>query len=318
VQPIIRETPGDIYETVLSIPAGDGKIIRYVKQCCSATNGPNAIAVLPDGSFMITENVNYRMLHYDQNGKLLNIIELKDLGVSYARDLRYYEDKLYLWDFGYKDSRVLEMSLDGTVIDSHEFPNSFIVDGDMKLEGGMTGIAIDCEGNIILEAVGKYLLHLADVQVQADFEEVTNGYFCNGKLYQNLTEGVFRTPKLTDGEVIYETKLTDGLGGLNFLNVFQDGSFYVKRSDVFRGPGFDITIHYVGPDGIVKGVARVPMSERYYPVIRYAAINSEGEVFVLLPRAESMDIIRLNFYEELEPLIPGAVIPNLSISTNDP
>ena len=34
----------------------------------------------------------------------------------------------------------------------------------------------------------------------------------------------------------------------------------------------------------------------------------------LLPRLDSVDIIRLNFYRHLEPLIPGATVPQITIS----
>lgn len=73
----------------------------------------------------------------------------------------------------------------------------------------------------------------------------------------------------------------------------------------------DQTIHFVGADNNVIGTARVPVSEFFYPVRRNAAINSRGEVFVLLPRRDSLDIVRLNFFGELAPLIPGAANPEI-------
>ena len=38
--------------------------------------------------------------------------------------------------------------------------------------------------------------------------------------------------------------------------------------------------------------------------------------FALLPRPDSLDIVRLNFYKELEPLIPEALAPQITLSQN--
>jgi len=69
-------------------------------------------------------------------------------------------------------------------------------------------------------------------------------------------------------------------------------------------------IHYIDKNGVVQGVARVPLSEYYYhSAYRITAVGPDGEVYALLPRPDSLDVIRLNFYRELEPLMPEAVIP---------
>ena len=127
-----------------------------------------------------------------------------------------------------------------------------------------------------------------------------------------------QTPNILAGDMTYETQLTTGLGGFRLLQVFDDGSFYVVRDDVvdFQVIKVDLTVHYVDADGVVQGAARIPLSEFYYYIMRSTAIASNGEVYALLPRPDSLDIIRLNFYKELEPLIPGAVIPQITVSQN--
>ena len=97
------------------------------------------------------------------------------------------------------------------------------------------------------------------------------------------------------------------------MEVFQDGSIYADRDDVvnFSVIQVDQTVHYIGPNGDVKGSARVPLSEFRYPPDRNKAIGPDGEVYVLLPRPDSIDIVRLKFYTQLEPLKPGAEIPHI-------
>ena len=161
---------------------------------------------------------------------------------------------------------------------------------------------------------GYKLDRLEDVQNQSSPDNIPNGYICNGKLYQ-VIEAVKPLSKFKAGDVTYVTQLTTGLGGLIILGVYPSGGFYLIRDDVVNSQVIQVdkTVHFIGSDGIVQGMARVPLSEFYYPVGRGMAIDPKGEVFVMLPRPASIDIIRLNFYTNLEPLIPGAAVPQIAI-----
>ena len=101
------------------------------------------------------------------------------------------------------------------------------------------------------------------------------------------------------------------------LDIFTDGSIYTDRVDIINTQ-VDQTVHYIGADGAFLGVARVPLNEFRYTPKRSIAINTKGEVFVLLPRSESIDVIRLNFFKKLEPLIPEAAVPSITIGGNNP
>lgn len=322
-RPVIHEELGNIYETVLSIPVGEGSIIKYDRHPDSI-QGPIAIAILRDDSFLLSDFVADRLLHYDRLGHLLGTIELNDLGIANIRDLRVKENELFLLEVSYQKFRVHHLSLDGALIASDEIPYNFPIDvkeKDYTLENGLTGIAIDCEGNVLLEVTGgTKLFPLSDVQNQSEPDNIVQGYICDDKRYRVTTTDPSQSPKISAGDVIYETGLTHGFGGLNFLDVFSDGSFYVVRSDVVTESVItvDQTVHYIDADGTVLGLARVPLSEFYYPIMRNMAISATGEVFVLLPRPDTIDIIRLNFYKELEPLVPGAVIPKIIMVSNNP
>ncbi len=154
---------------------------------------------------------------------------------------------------------------------------------------------------------------LSEVQRLTDPDLITQGWLCLDKRYFVSTPGLWKHPQVTVGEAIYQTRLSEGLGGLRFLEVLPDGSFYLLRSDVMPITPIkvDQTIHYVDRNGVVQGMARIPSSEFFYPPNRNAAIGPDGEVYVLLPRRDSIDIVRLIFYKELEALIPGAVIPHI-------
>lgn len=330
IQPVVNQQTGDLYETIFSISVGPGNPIRYLGGGDTEIVGPNAIAVLPDGSFMIADPVSNSLFRYDQAGKLLNTIELEKLGIKTVRDLRARDNELFLLETGTgpipQRYWVHHLSIDGTLVGSDEIPINFPLGpkpefGEpLTLKVGLTGITIDCDGDIVLEIEGGYkLFRLEDVQNNSRPDNIPNGYLCNGKLY-HVIEAIKLLSKFKAGDVTYITQLTTGLGGLISLGVYPYGGFYLIRDDVVNSQMIQVdkTVHFVGSEGIVQGVARVPLSEFYYPIIRNMAIGPTGEVFAILPRPDSIDIIRLNFYTQLGPLIQSAVIPQITISPNSP
>jgi hypothetical protein len=317
--PIVNEQPGDLYTTVFSIPVGGDSVIQYrgVDNPDMENTGPNAIAVLPDDTFVIGDLIGNRLLYYSRDGDLLNTIELLDLGIVNVTDLRFRDNKLFLLEISLHFSppryRVNQLSLAGELIASDDIPSGFYI------ENGLTGIAIDCENSVMLEiASGSDLYHLQDIQ-RSSGEVEKSGYRCNGKLYY-VINSFMEIPKIVAGDAVFETQLTTGLGGFSLIAVFDDGGFYVSRDDVIEGSpvAVDQTVHYVSADMVSRGMARVPLSEGYYYIMRDIAVNSKGEVFLLLPRSDSLDVVQLNFYESLEPLPPSIIEPRIAISTNQP
>lgn len=307
----------------MSIPIGKDSMIQYEKHP-ESYQGPNALAVLPDESFMLADPIGERLLHVSTDGLILDTIDLEQLGISYIFDMRVRGDKIYLL-VSVSDSekfRLYQMVPDGALTNSQEIPYDFPVgENGLSLHNILTGIAIDCDDNIILELEGgSRLLPLSAVQKQTSYDQITQGILCNGQLYSVNNPVPGQTPQILAGDTIYETQLTTGFGGFRLLEVFDNGEFYVVRDDVVTDPGIkvDLTVHYVDADGVVKGAARIPRSEFYYYIMRSTAIAPNGEAFTLLPRSDSLDIIRLNFYKELEPLIPGAVAPQITISQRKP
>ncbi len=318
--PVFHDLPGALYETLFSVPAGKLGTLKYkIPSCCTNIEGPNAIAVLSDNSFLISDLLGRRLLKYDREGRLQQTIKMVELGIGYVRDLRVKGDEIFLLETTYQNFYVRRLTLDGKLIVSEKIPYQFPIDAqkpENTLEGGLTGIATDCVERIILEVFGgSKLFPLSDVQKQNDPSLITQGLICNGKRFLVSTPGLWEDPQVTADETIYQTKLSEGLGGLQFLDVFEDGSIYLVRNDVMpiNPIKVDQTIHFIDENGAIQGVARVPLSEYYFPITRNTAVNSNGDVFALLPRPGSLDVILLNFYRELEPLTPGAVVPQITI-----
>jgi hypothetical protein len=121
---------------------------------------------------------------------------------------------------------------------------------------------------------------------------------------------------LTFGDTRYETGRTLD-SALDVLEANPDGSFYAVRGDILAdSPALlsDQTIHFINAAGEPLGVARYPLSEWYFHLTEYLAVGPDGNVYALITRQDSVDVLRLNFYRQLEPLVPGAAEPVITPS----
>ena len=313
-RPLIQEQAGDLYTSVFSIPVGEENLIQYQGADIPEMpiTGPNALALLPDGTFLIADPIANRLLNFDRTGNLLNQVELYDLGIVNVTDVRADEEKLVLLeislDFSPPRYRVNQLSFEGKLLASEDIPESFGIDK------GLTGIAIDCDGSVLLELEGGFrLVRLQDLRNNpADAQ--ASGYNCAGKFYRVVESDSPEIRAMMAGDVRYETRLTGSFGSLALLKVFRDGSFTVVREDVVEflpEITVDQTVHYLGADGSSQAVARVLLAEMYYPILRSVAVSDSGEGFFLLPRSRSLDVVRLNFYRSLNPLPPSSVVPEV-------
>jgi hypothetical protein len=319
--PVILEEPGKLYATLFTLPVGGDSMIQYLDSGC-CVNGPNAMAALPDGSFLISDMVNEsRLLHYSPTGELINTIPLEELNILWVYSLQVRNSTLFLLARDFQDSfSVYELALDGQVKTVHAFSGKFAIGGGNLLEQGLTGMMVDCDGNILLEVEGGGALYrLADVQSHPDSTGLMNGFTCRGQLYHSRPSGPQDIRQFVAGETIFSTNVTEKLGGLNLLKGFGDGSFYLIRTDVLSDSVIhvDETVHYIGADRIPQGMARLPIEEFYYPdyINSSIAVSDKGDIFVLLPRQDTISVIRLNFYQQLAPFMPGAIAPQITSST---
>jgi hypothetical protein len=307
VQPAIHDTPGALYTTVFTVPVGGNKPIQYFD-----VNGPNTIAIRPDGSFLIGDIHASQIYHYSSTGKLLDSLDLTRIGIQAVNDMLIRHGQLYLLETSYHKYRVHRLSLDGRLLESQVVPYDYRIGSeDAALEFASPQIGLDCEDNLILDIGGILLFHLAEVQKQASPDQANRGYFCNGKRYRNEKKP-YQAPKLEADGMSCESTLTKDYGMLSFLEVFTDGGFYLIRDDpVSENPTIlvDETVHYFNAQGTEQGVARLPLNDYYYNIRRRMAISPQGEVFALMIRPTQFEVLHLNFYRHLEPLIPGAIAP---------
>lgn len=312
--PVIHTWPGDLYETLFTVAVGSKSHFQY-ERFPDHLRGPSAIAVLPDDTLLILDSAGYSFLvRYDPAGNFLNSIPLFNLGLYYVADMRVFGNEIYLLDKGYKNIRIVRLSSAGEFLGSEAVPYDFPVEAGIPLVSGLTGITMDCQGEILLEiAGGSPLFRLTEVQHWQSQYPVETGYLCNHAAYQVTAES--RNFSITTGQRSFTPALTKHFGGATLLKVLPDGSFYAEVTDFIEKSGvfFDQTVHYLNADGSFQAVARVPQSDFSVTTHRRMAVGASGEVYALLTHPDSVEVVRLNFYPQIDPIIPGAASPHFSV-----
>lgn len=310
--PVVHTEPGPLYQTIFSIPIGqDGIQYRGLDVPDMEITGPNNLAVLPDGTFVIADLIGNRLLWYSPVGELLREMDLYALDILNVSHLRAADEGLILLEVSFRVApdryRIHRLSVSGDLLASYDLPEG------LHLEDGLSGIGAGCSGEILVELEGSAQLYqLVESEGTHSFRYSSEGYPCDGRFYKMLLG-----PLAVLGEGRVETALTYGMGGLLLLQANPDGSSYVIRDDVVSDPVIvvDRTVHLMDVHGRQLGVAREPISERLYYVPGDLAVGPDGEVYHLLPRRDRIDVVRLNFYEALAPLFPEAQ-PPLVITLN--
>jgi hypothetical protein len=323
---IVNDNSGPVYNLVFSVPVGENGV-RYqgvgIEE--SEITGPNALAILPDGRIIISDLLNNRLLYYKPDGKLDRTLDLTSLGIINVTNLWVSSTCIFIKEVSFYVSptryRVDKLSLEGDLIAFYDIPKEY------RLADNLPGIIVDGDGRLLMDVENVSVPSTYNGQLSGDVIQLvdsqgnwepatTDGLFYFGKVFrqfpQYLTNRDDNRGVVIAGDIRVETPLTMGLGGLQILGVLPDGHFYLIRTDVVQfSPTIQVdqTVHLMSPDGIELGVARYPITERYYPIEQNLALGPDGYVYALMPRETSLDVIRVNFYKDIEPLITSTAEP---------
>jgi hypothetical protein len=308
---IVQEGRGSDYELVFSLPVGeDGVQYRGEGVPDALVEGPSALGVFSDGTFAMADQACQCLLRFSQAGELLNRVGLQSLNIHILSDMAAAGEDFLVLEAGFGPMpeiyRVYRVSPSGELRDTFDLP------GWARHETGLSGISSWPSGEILLEMEGgsrSYLLLDANGRMAAgqEMSRYGTGSTAEGELS-------WKDPE-TGANLTVSTDFTFGIGGLRLLSLNPDSSIHVLRMDMVDETAIQVdqTVHWISGKGVQLGVARFPQNESYYYVENSLATGPDGNVYALIPRPERVDVVRLIFYADLEPLIPGAVIPDLNV-----
>jgi len=296
---------GDINEIVFIIPVGK-EGVQYEGENVPEmlTWGPTAFAVAPDGSFWIADTVGNRLLHYSPKGDTLGVISLASKVVGIG-DLEVTSSEILVLDIAAIIPKVLRLSPNGELLASYELPEG------LRLEDGLSGIALGDRGEVLVECEGGvFVYQLVDAEGKLAPRPL-EGYIHRGRLYRarpaDLTSANTARGNITAGDTRIEVVVPHDLGGLRILGFGPDSSFYVLVEEVtVKGAiQVDQTVRHYNAAGELLGLARVPLSEQYTYVAHGLAVGPEGAVYALVTRPDRVEVRRLRFSKELKPVLPA-------------
>ncbi len=312
------ENQGSAYEVVFTIPVGDNGIhYEGVGVPEMLTWGPAAFTVGPDASFWIADTAGKRLLHYGLHGSLLEKINL-DGSVVGAGDIAVTRaGAITVLDHASVPPKIVQFASGGSVLGKHELPNG------LHLGDGLSGISLGDQGEVLLEREGGANVHqFLDINGNPVQAAPTKGHFHNGKLYSahpsGLTSANPKQGTIQAGDITIEVNTTDDLGTLRILGFGPDNSFYVVLEELAQNPNLQVdkTIRHYDAQGKLIGMARVPLAEQYTYVAHDLTIGPDGSVYALATYPDHVEVLRLSFVLELDPILSDATIPaNASEST---
>jgi len=314
----VNAQDANTHETVLTIPVGEDGVRYSGAGPEILTWGPAGFTVAPDGSFWIADTVSNRLLHYSPEGKRLNTINLDAYQVVGAGDLEIAASDIFVLDIAAVIPRILRLSPAGELLASYELPRG------LRLENGLSGIAVGDLGEVLVEREGGVFVSML---VDADGRialTALDGYIHRGRPYTarpaDLTAADTTRGYITAGDTHIEVDVTHSLGGLRLLGVNADDSFYVVVDEVAiasSGIQVDQTVRHYNADGELLGLARVPLAEQYTSVAHGLAVGPGGEVYTLITRPNRVEVQRLRFSRELRPILFAAYAEKSPRSSED-
>jgi hypothetical protein len=307
----VQEGQGPDYELVFSLAVGeDGVQYRGEGIPDALVEGPSALGVFSDGTFAIADQACQCLLRFSQTGELLNRVGLQSLNIHLLSDMTTAGEDFLVLEAGFGPMpeiyRVYRVSPRGELSDTFDLP------GWARHETGLSGISSWPSGEILLEMEGgsrSYLLLDANGRMAAEQEmsRYGPGPTAERELSWKDTQ--------TGSNLSASTDFTFGIGGLRLLSLNPDRSIHVLRTDLVDETVIQVdqTVHWISEKGDLLGMARYPQNESYYFIENSLDTGPDGNVYALIPRPERVDVVRLIFYVDLEPLLPGAVIPDLNV-----
>lgn len=316
--PVIHEQPGPIYDIVIQIPVGeDGILYRGAGVEDMEPVGPNGLVVTPEGVFIIGDVNGNRLMRYDAGGNRLDDIDLTSLGILNISDLVGAGDALYILEISFKvlpeRYRINQLTTSGELVRQYNLPKGY------HLENGLYGLAIgytaEGESQVLVQSgagAGSLYYRIPDSAEKPP--EALPALPVYGKSLRREDANPGEMASLVIDGQMYESQMTAG-GTIALLSARADGSLYLQREDLVSWDPVittDITIHYISPERKPIGVARYPLMDWYFHLWRFLTVGPDGNVYGLITREKSVDVLRLNFYQHLDPILSEAVSPAIT------
>jgi putative cell wall-binding protein len=294
-------------ESDVIVPVGpEGVTYRYPAGPDDGNvEGPPAFGVTSDGTTWIVDLYADRLLRYARDGAALAPVDLTPLGVLAAIDLAAGRDAagrdvVAVLDVHPKFGRyrVLRLAGNGRLLSTHEIPDSY------RLEEGLSGVALDGDGSLLVEIEGgNRLLEIADATGAPRRIDRTH-YTWHGRPYRVRWEA--GRAFVQAGSLTIEVAGDHMTGGVQFIGAEATGEFLVAVEDVHAGEhiSVDVTVRRYSPRGRVLSVARRDVRAQTTYVPHPFAAAADGTLRELTTADDHVRVAPMAFAGVLAPVLP--------------
>jgi hypothetical protein len=276
--------------------------------------GPTALAVDGNSTFYIVDGANNRIQRYNAKGSHLSSINLGNEVVG-VTDIELIGNDLFVLDVAATVPAVRHLTSDGAFVQSFPIPKK--VSGK-DIQDKISGIRIGPreELYVVLENGHSYLQLTAQASTPLSTPRIRDSFpDAEGRAY-DVREADWSADHHT-GEVLVSDQATEEtqritvrvphrLGALRYLQAQHNGDFFVTVEEIYYDGSIQVDqiVHHYDGKGNLLGRARVPLSDFYAPVKNGIAVGPDGNVYVLVPKQDRVEIQRLTFGSALRPILP--------------
>lgn len=299
------------YDVVASVFIGDDGL-----QYSSAPNeevlvwGPSSLVVDDQGQFWIGTAVTKEVVRVSSEGKVVERIGLGDNTVG-LDDFTINSSGIWVLDTASLEQQVRLFDRAGGLAGAQVLPP------ELTRSAGVTGMEKDpADESIYLTGGTNVSALIADKLGTLESPSKLSGRTFGGFPYLVSTDvpaagEIFaNSAKVTTPYGSVRIRVKNSLAGISILSASPEFGLYVlvtemdPLSPVIKVD--EVVQHFDMSTGLLIGLARVPLQERYTFVEHGTAVGPDGSVFSLITRANSIDIVRLGFASRIEPIIVSA------------
>jgi hypothetical protein len=226
-----------------------------------------------------------------------------------AADLEIYGESVWVLDIASMPPRVVQINDRTGTVESFDLPEG------LRLENGLSGIALNPGGVLLVELQGGAKVYrLFDEAGQIAPEQ--DYYIFQGQTYSVELQQFAKSGWVKSERGSVEVRVDKTLGGLRVLGAAPDGSFYVEVFEMEEGPTISgrREVRRYSAAGELVGVA-FPLASAVYAE-HDLLVNPDGNLYQLVSNEDhSVQIVKLGFRSDVVPTMEPAPTPTPAILT---
>jgi hypothetical protein len=260
------------------------------------------VTVAADGSIWIADTAGDRVVGYTRNGRRIGVHDVRGRVVGIG-DLTVGHRRIAILDIAAASPAVL--TIDRTTGGSLK---TVVLPPQLGLTAGLSGIAFDPEGRLILEYEGGSRTSPVDGPATRRAEpgrSVDGGRFA---VEPGSPDQVRSSARVSYGTITFQVSVPQILGGVYLLGERDTSLDVIVDAKAQEADGtirVDRSVRRYSADGQLLGSGRVPVARRQAYVAHDLGAAPDGTIVALVPRQDRFDIISVGLQATPRDVLPA-------------